>query len=614
MYNKFIKMVPLVSADKLFIRWILPYDDKTFNMGNFFKDLFDSENEGSLCTILSNSGKISNLCAEITRMCNYFEFSLEFDLNSVCFDNIRYIIGALHKYIDYLRSIPIDSIKKCYNHLQEVKNAKFNNIIGTLDPGELVVNISTHGENFMLTDNYNYTFEYDTFSNFLEQLTDANVNMVCMSRSFHKECKTSAPYFNIRFSVEDLPFYNTRMKIHFSLPCIDRKYLSTDFRIKPCRHKRQYPTIIDEESCVWFRQDYTAKIPVVHVCALLDLGPDITNIATAHVLVHGFVTENNVFFDGLRTLGCDTDIEVLNGYISINLTGYSDKIESVWKAIVEKFAKFQFTEEGYENAKDMVMKELTEIVEPSPSDQILEMAYVTFGIERFPKRTICDHMEEMSENDEIKIHKVIMLIQGNIYKSEALGLYNIIKRTLKTERSNRSVIIPKPGSKVQIKTESDTNCIGLIAMTGNNPFITTFLNKYIDNRLFDELRNRQQLGYIVQSRVIENSAQTGILVIVQSEKYSTEELFRRVTEFFTALEIDHAAISQMIHSSTGNEYESLADEFSYNLREIRRGTLMFNRNESYHSVIRSLFSRRVAAFYKQHFVRNPRFVYLESVQ
>ena len=64
--------------------------------------------------------------------------------------------------------------------------------------------------------------------------------------------------------------------------------------------------------------------------------------------------------------------------------------------------------------------------------------------------------------------------------------------------------------------------------------MTALIMHHLKEPFFDELRTKQQLGYVVFSRATATRDVTGIQLMVQSPKHSTEYLHNAINEFLMA--------------------------------------------------------------------------------
>ncbi|KAK4107000.1 hypothetical protein N656DRAFT_764192, partial [Canariomyces notabilis] len=139
-----------------------------------------------------------------------------------------------------------------------------------------------------------------------------------------------------------------------------------------------------------------------------------------------------------------------------------------------------------------------------------------------------------------------ILIHGNLYKEDALKLTDMIESTLKPRvlpqqqwRVRRGLLLPPGSNYVWKKTLKDpanvNHCIQYYLHAGdrgdyNVRAKTLLLDQIVDEPCFNQLRTKEQLGYIVYSGAWTSITQYGFYFVIQSEK-KAPYLETRIEEF-----------------------------------------------------------------------------------
>jgi insulysin len=139
-----------------------------------------------------------------------------------------------------------------------------------------------------------------------------------------------------------------------------------------------------------------------------------------------------------------------------------------------------------------------------------------------------------------------VLAHGNIYKEDALKLTSLVESILKSRplppsqwHIRGSLLLPKGGNFTYERTLKDpanvNHCIEYSLNVGENSdrqlrAELLLFAQMTDEPAFDQLRTKEQLGYIVFSGARLNSTTMGYRVLIQSERHPVF-LEERIDEF-----------------------------------------------------------------------------------
>ena len=143
------------------------------------------------------------------------------------------------------------------------------------------------------------------------------------------------------------------------------------------------------------------------------------------------------------------------------------------------------------------------------------------------------------------------LIQGNIYREDALKLADLVEKKLEPQRfsesnwqTRRSVVLPEGSNYLyqrELKDPSNVNhCIEYMLQIGHCEERDKIAKLYLlaqiaDEPAFDQLRTKEQLGYVVFSGAIAQVTTAVFHVLIQSEKHA-KYLEKRIENFLKILQ------------------------------------------------------------------------------
>jgi insulysin len=157
-----------------------------------------------------------------------------------------------------------------------------------------------------------------------------------------------------------------------------------------------------------------------------------------------------------------------------------------------------------------------------------------------------------------------VLVHGNIYKEDALKLTDMIESTLKPRvlpqaqwKIRRGLVLP-PGSnyiwKKQLKDPANVNhAIQYYLHVGSRGDYDVrakvlLLDQIVHEPCFNQLRTKEQLGYIVYSGTWTSITQYGFYFVIQSEK-TAPYLETRIEEFLKT-------VATTLEEMSDDEFES----------------------------------------------------------
>src|SRR5208282_5419315 len=143
------------------------------------------------------------------------------------------------------------------------------------------------------------------------------------------------------------------------------------------------------------------------------------------------------------------------------------------------------------------------------------------------------------------------LVHGNLYKEDALRLTNLVENTLKprpllqSQLPVRRCLIFPPGSNYlyrrTLKDPRNVNhCIEYSCFVGDRADRVLrnkalLLDQMTHERAFDQLRTKEQLGYVVWSGIRVSETTLAYRIIIQSEK-TPQYLESRIDAFLESYE------------------------------------------------------------------------------
>ncbi|KAK3368105.1 Metalloenzyme, LuxS/M16 peptidase-like protein [Podospora didyma] len=327
------------------------------------------------------------------------------------------------------------------------------------------------------------------------------------------------------------------------------------------------PRIIRNDQLVrtWYKKDDTFWVPKANF--IVSCKNPLVYASAANTVKARLFTD--LVRDALEEYSYDAELAGLQYTVSldsrglfIEVSGYNDKLAVLLEQVLITMRDLEICEDRFSIIKERLTRAYRNWELQAPWTQIGD--YISWLI------TEHDHVVEELEaelpditaEDVRRFRKELLsqmhmevYVHGNLYKEDALKLTDMIESTLKPRilpraqwPIQRSLIFP-PGSnyvwKKELKDPANVNhCIEYWLYVGDKAdrivrAQTMLLEQILQEPSFDQLRTKQQLGYIVFSGVRAGPTTYGFRFIIQSEK-TAPYLETRIEAFLESM-VQHIA-------------------------------------------------------------------------
>lgn len=149
----------------------------------------------------------------------------------------------------------------------------------------------------------------------------------------------------------------------------------------------------------------------------------------------------------------------------------------------------------------------------------------------------------------------------------------------------------------------------------NNYFIfcmAKLISSYMQEPFFDNLRTRQQLGYIVKSKISEYGYSKNPIVtfdfFIQSPNYTSKELQKRILEFINHFELNKEKFKSYIENCKTEiikKSETMIEEFIYYFTKIQNNSYLFNFKQIIYDTYTKITYEMFEEFFNDKIKNNP---------
>jgi insulysin len=255
----------------------------------------------------------------------------------------------------------------------------------------------------------------------------------------------------------------------------------------------------------------------------------------------------------------------------IEVSGYNDKLAVLLQHVLITTRDLEIRDDRFAIIKERISRGYRNWELAAPWTQIgdymswltTDHGYVVEELEAELPHITADALRVFQKEMLAQMHMEV-LVHGNIYKEDALKLTDMIESTLKPRvlpqaqwKIRRGLVLP-PGSnyiwKKQLKDPANVNhAIQYYLHVGSRGDYDVrakvlLLDQIVHEPCFNQLRTKEQLGYIVYSGTWTSITQYGFYFVIQSEK-TAPYLETRIEEFLKT-------VATTLEEMSDDEFES----------------------------------------------------------
>ncbi|MCE0494568.1 insulinase family protein [Vibrio salinus] len=562
----FIKVNPVKDIRKLILSFPLPEMQKYYRSKplSYFAHLLGYEGPGSLMLALKNKEWINSLSAGGGASgSNYREFNISMQLTESGLKHTDDIIQAVFNYIRLIDSEGFQSWR--YDEKRAVMESafQFQETSRPLDMvSHLAMNMQHYDQNDTIYGDYMMDgLEVDIMAKVLTQLTPDNLRATLLAKegSFDLEAKWYfTPYSVNQFTPEQIQFYQQSADdLDIQLPP-ENPFICNNLIPKAIENPDQIiPEIIEEKSGfrLWHMQDTEFRVPKGVIYVAIDSPYAVKN--TRNIVITRLCVE--MFLDTLAKQTYPAEIAGINynmythqGGVTLSISGFSQKQPELLKMILNKFATREFSSKRFESIKQQLHRSWSNASKDRPISQLFNCMTGLLQPNNPPYEDLLSALEtiDVSELDEFvkemmnHLH-IEMFVFGDWHKQDALKIGNTLRNALSFkeqtyEESLRPlVMLGKHGTfSREITCNQDDSAVVVYYQSENTSVediaLYSLANHLMSATFFNEIRTKQQLGYMVGTGNLPLNKHPGIVLYVQSPNAGPAQLMDAIDEFLNA--------------------------------------------------------------------------------
>ncbi|KAK6202850.1 Metalloenzyme, LuxS/M16 peptidase-like protein [Scheffersomyces amazonensis] len=662
--HKLIKAKPIMDKNELEITFMIPDDLESqweSKPSSYYSHLLGHESEGSVLYYLKHKQWVTELSAGNVKVCqgNSF-FVLNFELTPLGLENWETVVLTVFQY---LKAIVNDEPKKWI--WEEISNmsvvnfkfrqkAEASSTVSKMS-GTLYKYIDTIPPNYLLSSTILRKFDNEAIKKYGSYLNPNNFRISLVSQSLQGLDKTEK-WYGTEYAYEDIPqdllssikSASFNQSLHYPKP---NDFIPTNFDVSvksltPLLH----PYVIEDnnKSHIWFKQDDQFEVPKGTIEIIFHLPNSNTNVksSTLSSLLGDLLEDDlNQLTYYASLVGLKVHISGWRDGFNIKVSGYNDKLPVLLEQVLNKFFNFKPNKERFETIKYKLGKQFKNFGYNQPygqigthllllvnektyqyADRLEALNSITFEeLEEFYSKTIWETgiFSESLIHGNFNIDKAYVikeLING--YIKDIKPIAETFEEVEKQIKFRNYVLSPNDTIRYEIPLEDPKNINSCIeyyfqmesVVTPENVrtrVLSDLLGTTLKETCFNQLRTKEQLGYVVFSGVVLGRTQLGFRILVQSERtsdylqYRIEEFldrFGRIVEKFD--ESEFSKYKQALKDTKLTKLKHLGEETSRFWNYIVDGKYDFEARFNHVKILETISLEEFKQFYKQNILNN----------
>ncbi|XP_019418987.1 PREDICTED: nardilysin-like [Lupinus angustifolius] len=611
------------------LSWKLPclHQEYLKKPEDYLAHLLGHEGRGSLLSYLKARGWATSLSAGVgdegiyrSTIASVFVMSIHLTDSGV--EKIFDIIGSVYQFLKLLRQTsPQEWI---FNELQNIGNMEFR--FAEEQPqddyaAELSENLQFYPPEHVIYGDYVFkTWDEQLIEQILGFFIPENMRVDVVSKLFLKsEDFQSEPWFGSRYVEEDIA--QNLMELWRNPPEIDsslhlpskNEFIPSDFSIRADDSRindftnATSPRCIIDEALIkfWYMLDSTFKVPRANTYFRINLKGGYDNAKScvlSELFIHLLKDQLNEIIYQASIAKLETSVSYVGDKLELKVYGFNEKLPVLLSKVLSVAKSFMPTDDRFK----VIKEDMERTLKNTNMKPLSHSSYLRLQV-------LCESFYDVDEKlhylndlflDDLKAFipelrsqlYIEGLCHGNLSEEEAISISNIFKVNfpvnslpIESRHAERVICFPSGANLVRdvsVKNKLEKNSVielyfqieqdvG-VESTKLKALIDLF-DEIVEEPLFNQLRTKEQLGYVVQCSPRITYRVFGFCFCIQSSEYNPVYLQTRVDNFIDGLE-------ELLDGLDGDSFENYKSGLMAKLLE-KDPSLSYESNRLWNQIV-----------------------------
>ncbi|TIC14554.1 a-pheromone processing metallopeptidase Ste23 [Wallemia mellicola] len=578
---------------QLTITFKFPEQDAHYNTkpGNFLSHILGYEGKGSLCSYLKQLGHINSLSAGFGFSAPGFEFfKINLDLTTRGVGEWKQCLKLIFNYIDMMKKFSDNPPEYLFRETQDLATIAFR-FKEQGQPEKVTSSVARlmqkpyEREHILSGSHLVREYEPNCIKESLNALNLDNCRVLLAAKDPIEgvgELDRTEKWYGTKYRVDPLPeellneIRNTTSPSEMHLPH-PNQFIPKNFDVekKEVEEPSITPALLRDTKNVrlWHKKDDQWWVPKAHVYMIMK-SPSILKSAKASVTTRLFnellLDEMNEYAYDAECAGFAYSIESTGDGILIHVKGYNDKLTTLLHQVISTLKNLHISEDRFNVIKERIERVYANFSMDAPlmhanvaTYSLTQKVFFTFderleAVKSITKEDVENHAKEFLERLYLEL-----FIHGNVTDDSAIQISKDIETVLQPaslseeeRQSLQSSLVPQ-GDHVYVKKVQNPaqinsaieyyNEVGDVVDLDLRTKLSLFA-QIVHEPAFDQLRTKEQLGYMVFSGMRKSIGAMGFRVLIQSER-PPAFLEQRIEEFYDV------TVKNLLESMTEEAFE-----------------------------------------------------------
>jgi insulysin len=649
--NKTYYVKPVQNVNQIKLVWQFPYQMPFYKNKSLsiISSLLGDENPGSIYNHLKNKGWINSLTSGTTNESyNFNIFELNIDLTLEGLNNIDEIVSTVYEYIKILRAN--EDWESFFKEQQQSSDIRFN-YSDKMGAENFTVNVCNALENYDVEDvlygAYRHnSIDIDQLNGLIDLLTPENmITLVIRATTNDKRKNLKEKYYGTEYhQIENPTIGKKSHNLPLALPP-KNIYLPEDLKLKNHVNSDTPSEIISRNQGIKVWNCFNNKFKTPKAMYWIQIiSPNFFKNVEDHILTELLCdmwddyVNPQLYNASLINYTYNFSNDPTSNSIGVYCSGYNNKLNEVVKTVLKTITNFEdkFDQIKFNVVKQKLKQNLDNIKLGSPWS-LISYNLKDKWIKNFSNYNKLLEKIDLVTFDDIKKHyynlfdnvNVKVVTVGNILQNEIIDVQQFFDTAADLSKYDHLIKTDPVFGIYDYKnynSKDENEAVGMYYQVFNDNYDYNLVSKLyllgtlIKEPFFDQLRTKEQLGYLVTSSVYSIIDSYGLIFMIQSPVQNSKYLAERITlflnEFKSKLESysDFEIQKNSLIMELSEPDKRIGQLGSRIIREISNEKYEYDRKEKIIKIITELNLTDIISFFKEYVLNNKNSIEIHNMK